>query len=59
VAGLSPIGGDLNPVSLNPVSPIITQGGPLEELILVGFMLGAGGDNIAPPQKGLNKDYKA
>jgi hypothetical protein len=50
VAGLNPIGGDLNPVSLNPVSPIINQGGPLEELILVGFMLGTGGDNIAPLQ---------
>ncbi|MCC2682244.1 MAG: hypothetical protein K0S36_1808 [Nitrosospira multiformis] len=38
---------DLNPGSSNPISPIIDRGGPLAELILVGFMLGTGGDNIA------------
>jgi hypothetical protein len=40
----------LNPVSLNPVSPIIDQGGLLAELILAGFMLGTGSDNIASLQ---------
>ena len=44
-----PINGDLNPVSLNP-NKSDYQPGPLAELILVGFMLGTGGDNIAPLQ---------